>query len=252
MATLALLAPLAATAPSRVKLDARANYCGVPLRSRVSAPKVPAAASRSTCAFSLSPVPGANPRYAFVVPSKRNDVGKINPSKPRGKVVAGAGGMTLTCPTVCFAVAAVMVLLKNADVDLPFEMPALDSNLLMAVGALSIPAAWLASFSSQMGLWVAFVGMLLKKFMSGWPAVLEPVLWFLLLGITTPAQVLAWRVSKWALLVNMVLCIYLGYQHISADGVSGAIKGKALVGTLALAVLVVCSVVMCPITSMFG
>mmetsp|Transcript_32253 Transcript_32253/g.70369 ORF Transcript_32253/g.70369 Transcript_32253/m.70369 type:complete len:238 (+) Transcript_32253:92-805(+) len=233
MAAVAALSPLGCTSHRRVKLNTTVNS-GSPLRSWRSARKF-GATSRSlaisTRAFSHSPgYASTRPQGVALTPSKGTAVG----NKQRCTVVAGASALSLTPPTVCFTVAAVMAFMRKAN-----------TNLLLAVMALSIPASSLASFSSDAGLWFAFIGLALKTWFASWPAQLELPLLFLLLGITAPRQVLAWRVSKWAPLLNLALCLYMLYQHFSAHGLAGMFKGEALVVTAGLTALVVTSVMMC-------
>ena len=230
MAAMATLWPLRLASRCRVKLDTLVDR-----NQRWHSTRRPAAAAAniSMHAFYHTHRCATNQNVslgAALVPSK----GAAVRGERRSKVVAGAGALSLTSPALCFTVAAVLALLKKAN-----------TNLLLAVMALSIPGSWLASCTSGAALWFAFIGLALKTWFASWPPTLDLPLLFVLLGIAAPKQVLVWRVSKWAPLVDLGLCVYLLYQHYVATGLAGMFKGQALLVTAGLATLCVTSVMMC-------
>eukprot|EP00246_Nothoceros_aenigmaticus_P013972 TRINITY_DN5106_c0_g1_i1.p1 TRINITY_DN5106_c0_g1~~TRINITY_DN5106_c0_g1_i1.p1 ORF type:complete len:236 (-),score=13.15 TRINITY_DN5106_c0_g1_i1:282-989(-) len=219
MASLLISSHVASVPPLRPRtcLTAGALLGSGCQRASVSLPR--AGATSTILSFTSSSIVGNPLRGVHIVKS--------------GGSAGGAAGTvcsvvisTETLRWVATAASVALLLAKNTGAQKPLVVPLL---------ALTVPQEVITWIRGEYGLWVAFLGLVVRLFFSI-PGELELPLAFLMFVITAPLQLLSYRGQPAAAVVSLVIASILAYQHFSRSGggVSGAFQKTTVLPSLAV------------------
>lgn len=105
------------------------------------------------------------------------------------------------------------------------------TSLLVPYVTLNLPEFIFKYFRGEIGLWIAFVAVVLKLFFpQHFPDQADLPAWLVILLVTLPNLIVGWRFHLVGVIVSLVIGLYLTYEHIhNAGGFRQAITDKGLV-----------------------
>lgn len=105
------------------------------------------------------------------------------------------------------------------------------TSLLVPYVTLNLPNFVFKYFRGEIGLWVAFVAVVLKLFFpQHFPDHADLPAWLVILMVTLPNLIVGWRFHLVGVILSLLIGFYLMYEHIrNAGGCRQAVTDRGLV-----------------------